>query len=68
MNDKSKCYTLWTRPADAWTRVLDGVSFTDDIRPVVEKAIAELDETAIKERLKPYDTPVAQDTMSQLVK
>lgn len=68
MTDEPEGYTLWTRPSNTWTRVLDGVELTDEVRPLVEKAIEDLDETTIKERLKPYDTPVAQDTMSQFVK
>lgn len=68
MTDNSEDYTLWTKPMNAWTRVLNGAEFTDEVRSVAETAIAELDETNIKERLKPYDTTMAQDTMSQYVK
>jgi hypothetical protein len=55
-------YTLWTKPMSDWTRVLEGLEFTETVRQEIEKAIELLDDAELDERLKPYDTPVTQET------
>ncbi len=59
----NKKYTLWIKPYELWTPVLDGIEFTDEVQTVMEKAITELDETSFEERLKSYNTPVTSFTM-----
>jgi len=67
MRTGSKDYTLWTKPMDDWTPVLDGVTLTSDIISRMERAVQSMDESTLRRRLRPYDTPVTIEILSQIV-
>ncbi len=68
MTRTARAYTLWTNPMDERTTILDNVALTDADRIELKKAVDGLDETAMEERLRPFQTPVTSETLSQSVK
>ena len=60
-------YTLWTKPKEDWTPVLKGIQPSEDIFDAMNRAAMSVDDSAIKEQLKAYDTPVTAETLSQII-
>ncbi len=68
MAKKRATHTLWTNPMDDWTRLFEGIEITDnEVERAVESAVKGLNRTEIEERIKPYDTPVTSQTLSNSV-
>lgn len=61
-------HTLWTNPKAEWTRLFEGVQVTDQqVIDAVESAVHNLDPAEVKKRVKPYETPVTNETLSKSV-
>lgn len=52
---------------DAWTRRFEGVQVTD--KQVIEavESVRSLDQAEVNKRVKPYETPVTNETLSKSV-
>jgi hypothetical protein len=60
-------YTLWNRPMENWTNILEGVEVTNEMEQAVQQAAMAIDRDQIEDRLKPFQTTVTEKTMSQLI-
>jgi len=60
-------YTLWNSPMENWTNILEGVEVTNEMEQAIQRAAKHIDRDQIEDRLKPFQTPVTEKTMSQLI-
>lgn len=67
MAKKQKEYTLWTIPKSEWSQPPEGVDLSDKDREELVSFAKQLDDNRLKDRLRPFDTPVTQDTLSKSV-
>ena len=67
MAKKRATHTLWTNPMGDWTRLFEGVEITEDNLNQAVNAIKEQDREDIDEKVKPFDTPVTNKTLSKSV-
>ena len=67
MAKKRATHTLWTNPMGDWTRLFEGVEITEDNLNQAVNAIKEQDREDIDEKVKPFDTPVTNMTLSKSV-
>ena len=68
MSKKDTEHTLWTKPKSDWTPVLEA-EFSAEIKATITNAISSIgNEDKFKDRLKPYNTPITNDTLSRSVK
>jgi hypothetical protein len=67
MAKKRATHTLWTNPMGDWTRLFDGVEITEqEVRQAVDE-VKRRDRTEVEKRIRPYDTPVTNKTLSKSV-
>ncbi len=64
---KKATHTLWTSPMGDWTQLLEGVELTAELQAVIDNAAEELDREKFDARVKPYNTPVTNKTLSKSV-
>lgn len=67
MAKKRATHTLWTNPMGDWTRLFEGVEITEDDLNQAVNAIKEQDREDIEIKVKPFDTPVTNKTLSKSV-
>ena len=67
MAKKRATHTLWTNPMSDWTRLFEGVEITEDDLNQAVNAIKEQDREDIEKKVKPFDTPVTNKTLSKSV-
>jgi hypothetical protein len=60
-------YTLWTIPKSEWSEPLKGINLSEKDRDELIKFARDLNDERLKDRLRPFDTPVTQDTLSKSV-
>ncbi|MBI4005734.1 MAG: hypothetical protein HY356_03600 [Gammaproteobacteria bacterium] len=60
-------YTLWTIPKSAWSQPLKGVELSKKDQDELVSFAKQLKDERLKDRLRPFDTPVTQDTLSKSV-
>lgn len=66
---KSKAkYTLWTIPKSAWSHLpLHDKEISDAEKEKIIRFAKELNDEKLNDRLRPFDTPVTQDTLNKSV-
>ena len=66
---KSKAkYTLWTIPKSEWSRLpLRDKAISDAERQRIIEFAKDLKDERLSDRLRPFDMPVTQDTLSKSV-
>lgn len=67
MAEKQTKYTLWTIPRSEWSRPLRDLETTEEHRRVLISFAKQLDDERLNDRLRPFDTPVTQNTLNQSV-
>ena len=67
MGKKQAKYTLWTIPKSEWSHPLQGVEPSKDDREKLISFARDLDDNRLNDRLRPFDTPVTQDTLNKSV-
>ena len=57
-------YTLWTIPKSEWSQLpLPGIEISEADKQELISFAKNLDDERLKERLRPFETPVTQDTL-----
>ena len=66
---KSKVkYTLWTIPKSEWSHLpLHDKEISDAEKEKMIRFAKELNDERLNDRLRPFDTPVTQDTLNKSV-
>ena len=66
---KSKAkYTLWTIPKSEWSNLpLHNKEISEAEKQRIIKFAKELKDERLNDRLRPFDTPVTQDTLNKSV-
>ena len=66
---KSKVkYTLWTIPKSEWSHLpLQDIEISEADKNEIISFAKELDDERLNDRLRPFDTPVTQDTLNKSV-
>ena len=64
MAERETKYTLWTIPKSEWSQLLKGVATEEENRHELVAFAKRLDDSRLSERLRPFDTPVTQDTLN----
>ena len=66
---KSKVkYTLWTIPKSEWSHLpLQDIEISEADKKEMISFAKELDDERLNDRLRPFDTPVTQDTLNKSV-
>ncbi len=67
MANEGEAFTLWNRPMDNWTLILEETTVTQEMLRESASAQERLPPQELEERLKPFQTPVTEETLSQLV-
>ena len=67
MAKKSKKYTLWTIPKSEWSQPMEGVELNKEDRDELVSFARQLDDKKLSDRLRPFDTPVTQETLNKSV-
>ena len=61
-------YTLWTIPKSEWSHLpLQDIEISEAEKNEMISFAKELDDERLKDRLRPFDTPVTQDTLNKSV-
>ena len=60
-------YTLWNIPKSEWSEPLKDVELSAEEKKELASFAQGLDQDRLSDRLKPFDTPVTQDTLSKSV-
>ncbi len=67
MTKKSERYTLWTIPKSEWSHPMRGVTLDDQDQRELIAFAKRLEDERLSDRLRPFDSPVTQDTLSKSV-
>jgi len=67
MTNKKTTHTLWTSPMDGWTRLLEDAELAAKLDQAIENVVDDLDKNKVDARVKPYNTPVTNKTLSKSV-
>ena len=68
MARKRAKYTLWTIPKSAWSHLpLEGIEPGPEDRNGMVLFAKQLDDKRLNDRLRPFNTPVTQDTLNKSV-
>jgi uncharacterized cupin superfamily protein len=59
--------TLWTSTMSKWTKVLEGIEFSEALEAEVRKTAEGFQANDLKDRIKAYETPVTEATFSNIV-
>ena len=65
MPDTKATYTLWTIPGASWSHALENVTLSEQEQELLVEFATKLDDNRLKERLRPYNTPVTKKTLSK---
>jgi len=67
MPEPAKKFSIWSIPREAWTSRpdLEALEVTED---AIARFNRDLAEDIVEERVRPFKTPVTQDTLSKSVK
>ena len=67
MAEEQTKYTLWTIPKSDWSQPMQSIETIEENREELVSLAKQLDDTRLNDRLRPFDTPVTQDTLNQSV-
>jgi hypothetical protein len=67
MTKEGDVFTLWNNPMEHWTKILEETTVTREMLQETTQTRQLVDSQALEERLKPFQTPITESTMSQLV-
>jgi hypothetical protein len=67
MAESRRRYTLWNIPKAEWSEPFKGVQLTEEDKKELTSFAEQLDQEKLNDRLRPFDTPVTQETLSKPV-
>lgn len=68
MSESNVKYTLWTIPKSAWSHLpLDDEEISDTEKEKMIEFAKELNDERLNDQLRPFDTPVTQETLNKSV-
>jgi hypothetical protein len=67
MTNEANTFTLWNQPMENWTRILEKITVTQEMLQESANAQEHVAPQELEKRLKPFQTAVTVETLSQLV-
>lgn len=67
MANKEDAFTLWNNPMEQWTKILEGVTVTQEMLQEAAQTAEPVDSQDLEDRIKPFKTTISENTLSQLV-
>ncbi len=67
MANEGDAFTLWNRPMENWTRILGETIVTQEMLQEGTNSQEHITPQELEKRLKPFQTAITEETLSQLV-